>query len=138
METIRNLSLNHSAEGLRKARKLRREMSASERVLWERLRKNRLGFSFKRQVAVGAYVLDFYSPEASLCIEVDGEQHVERRLADAKRDAFLEKKGIGTLRIPSLDLFDPVGRAISHWLDRIQSECELRAQRPAYNVDVIR
>jgi very-short-patch-repair endonuclease len=35
-----------------------------------------------------------------------GEQHLQRKEKDEKRDAFLLEQGIETLRIPSLWLFD--------------------------------
>src|SRR5687768_269602 len=99
---------NHYLRENVRARKLRSEMSVSEKVLWEHLRKKRLeGFGFKRQVPVGPYVLDFYCPQASLCVEIDGEQHALRLDRDARRDQYLREVGIATLRIPSLVLFAP-------------------------------
>ncbi|WP_022971471.1 endonuclease domain-containing protein, partial [Xanthomonas maliensis] len=42
------------------ARMLRREMTAAERVLWQRLRDRRLlGFKFRRQCPIGPYIADF-------------------------------------------------------------------------------
>jgi very-short-patch-repair endonuclease len=102
------LNNTRNPEGLDRARDLRKGMSTSERVLWELSRKDRLGFRFRRQVRVGPYCLDFYCPAASLCVEVDGEQHELRRDRDRERDAFLLERGIETLRIPSLWLFDDV------------------------------
>jgi very-short-patch-repair endonuclease len=105
-------------------------MSVSEQALWLFLRKKRLGFLFRRQYPVGMYVLDFYCPEARLCVEVDGEQHRERVQADAQRDEFLAARGIETLRIPSLDLFEPTGQALKGWLQEVVMRCERRSGRP--------
>ncbi len=107
-------------------------MSVSEKVLWECLRKDKLGFRFKRQESVGPYTLDFYCPEARLCVEVDGEQHAERRTQDEARDDWLGKRGIYTLRVPSLDLFEGTGCVASRWLRTIQEACEKRAGRKAF------
>ena len=41
------------------ARRYRREMSISERVVWSILRQEELGFRFRRQFAIGPYYLDF-------------------------------------------------------------------------------
>lgn len=79
-------------------------MSVSERYLWSHLRKKRLGYSFRRQVPVGPYILDFYCGRAALCIEVDGEQHNLTKGRDDRRDGYLKNLGIETIRIPSLDL----------------------------------
>ncbi|HZZ67079.1 MAG TPA: DUF559 domain-containing protein, partial [Phenylobacterium sp.] len=43
-----------------KGRRLRGNPSATERVLWDRLRQRRLGgLKFRRQMPMGPYVLDF-------------------------------------------------------------------------------
>lgn len=131
---MRRGSLSYDRQHVARARELRAEMGASERVLWERIRKEALGFRFKRQVPVGEYVLDFYCPEAALCVEVDGELHAERGPADASRDAFLDARRIKTMRIASMDLFDPRGLELTRWLERIQKECERRSGRPAYKL----
>lgn len=112
-----------------RARRLREDMSVSERVLWERLRASQIGFSFRRQYAVGPYILDFYCPEARLCVEVDGEQHALRRQKDVLRDRWLAEQRIETIRVPSLDLFDPFHTKTTVWIDKIMQECELRAGR---------
>jgi Protein of unknown function (DUF559) len=55
-----------------RARKLRREMTLPEIVLWQALGKGRLaGLRFRRQNPIGPYILDFYCPSARLAVEVD-------------------------------------------------------------------
>ena len=120
---------NHSQEANKRARELRSEMSVSEKVLWGFLRHKRLGFSFRRQYAVDRYFLDFYCPEAKLCVEVDGEQHLERLDRDAHRDEVLKSLGIETLRIPSLDLFEMTGKGREQALLAIIDACESRTGR---------
>jgi len=81
-------------------------MSLPEVLLWQALRARPDGFKFRHQHPAGPYVLDFYCPEAKLCIEVDGEAHERgNRLArDAERDTLLACHGIETLRIPARDI----------------------------------
>ncbi|MCC7229629.1 MAG: DUF559 domain-containing protein [Fimbriimonadaceae bacterium] len=122
--------MNHSLQQNVRARKLRPEMSVSEKVLWEQLRKKRLGYAFRYQVPVGPSILDFYGAQASLCIEVDGEQHLETQWKDGKRHANLRSVGIETLRIPSLDLFDRDAKVFGSWLDRIGKTCAARCSTP--------
>ena len=70
----------------RKARSLRKTQTDAEARLWFHLRDRDLaGRKFRRQHAVGAYVVDFICLEENLVIEVDGGQHAER----AREDAFL-------------------------------------------------
>jgi very-short-patch-repair endonuclease len=95
------------------ARKLRREMSLPEVILWQHIRGDRLeGLRFRRQHPMGAYVLDFYCDAAKLAVEVDGSQHTlgDNPARDAERDAWFAARGIETLRIPAPEvLADPHG-----------------------------
>ncbi len=71
----------------------------AEQVLWLHLRKNQMdGHAFRRQCAIGPYVLDFFCYEKSVAIELDGSQHAEQVAHDAKRTAWLESRGIKVLR----------------------------------------
>lgn len=116
-------------------KQLRANMSVSEKVLCEAIRKRRLGYQFKRQVSVGRCTLDFYCPEASLNIELDGEQHADRRDQDAARDAFLASCGILVIRIPSLDLFEETGTVAAQWLLRLHELCEARSSAKRWSSD---
>ena len=102
-------------------------MSLSERLLWHHLRNDKVGVRFRRQVRVGPYFLDFYCAKAALCVEVDGEQHADRKHKDAHRDAYLCERNIEALRIPSLDLHDEHARKLGQWLVRIEELCRERA-----------
>lgn len=122
-------SRNHSSEALLRARHMRRTMSVSEKQFWEAVRKRRIGFTCKRQVPVGPYTLDFYFPEARLCVETDGEQHANTVGRDKARDEFLAGRGIITIRIPTLDLFDQTGVPFADWLRMVQDACEARVNK---------
>ena len=108
-------------------RNLRNGTNVSERIVWEFLRKQRTGHAFRRQYPVYEYVLDFYCPQTKVCVEVDGEQHSERRWQDERRDQFLESIGILTIRIPSQDIFDKTGKPLANWLERITRCCDERS-----------
>ena len=84
------------------ARVLRTTMTPSEAMLWERLRDRRfLGLKFRRQHAVGRFVLDFYCDEMRLAVEVDGSVHdgPGQREADEGRQGALEELGIWFVRV---------------------------------------
>ena len=58
------------------AKQLRKEMTKEERHLWyDFLRSYPVRFS--RQKVLGKYIVDFYSAEAKIVIELDGSQHYE-------------------------------------------------------------
>ena len=75
-------------------------MTDAEALLWHLVRNRRLaGAKFRRQHAVGRYILDFYCHEMQLAIELDGGQHAEAREYDGIRDAWLKEQGITVLRV---------------------------------------
>ncbi|WP_255357001.1 endonuclease domain-containing protein [Caulobacter sp. Root655] len=110
----------HAHGAVKRARRLRREMTASERVLWEALR--RFNLHIRRQAPMGRYVLDFVHHGARLVIEVDGGRHdlPEAQLHDAERDAWLNAQGYRVLRIRDRDAFGDADAVA----DRIAAEIQ--------------
>ena len=103
-----------SATAMSSARRLRRQLSLPEMLLWQRLRLTRGDLRFRRQHALGPYVADFYCPAAKLVIEIDGRGHDSRQAKDEKRDAYLISLGLRVSRILAADvLADPDGVADS-------------------------
>ncbi|MGH8532698.1 MAG: endonuclease domain-containing protein [Gammaproteobacteria bacterium] len=106
--------------GLKRARKLRAEISDAEKRLWRHLRKRQLGeYQFRRQHPLGRYVVDFVCLEARLIIEVDGGQHMERAAYDRQRTEWLEQNGFRVLRFWNHEVMnhtDSVMAGISHAL----------------------
>ena len=92
-------------EKSRLARKLRGEMTASETILWSRLRRNQLrGFHFRRQQLIDGFVVDFYCHSARLVVEVDGPIHEQRLEYDAERDRIIHARGLRVLRVRADDV----------------------------------
>jgi len=90
------------------ARRLRRNATIPERMLWNRLRGGRLaGLKFRRQQPIGPYIVDFFCHEVGLVVEVDGRTHDERVKEDSRRDAFLrEQQGLQVLRVSNDDVLN--------------------------------
>jgi very-short-patch-repair endonuclease len=81
------------------ARQLRKDPTPAESRLWLVLRGNKLnGVNFRRQHAIGKYVVDFCSVKKKLAIELDGSQHLEQSEYDIQRTAYLESQGYKVLR----------------------------------------
>ena len=104
------------------ARKLRREMTLPEVLLWEQLRAGKLGMKFRRQHPIGPYIADFYSVSAKLVVEIDGEAHDRGNhpQRDALRDATMQAAGYKVLRIAAVDVLkdlDTVLQTICAWTD---------------------
>ncbi|MFA7601954.1 MAG: endonuclease domain-containing protein [Novosphingobium sp.] len=100
---------------LKRARKLRSEMTLPEGVLWRELRQRPGGLKFRRQHPAGIYVLDFYCAAARLAIEVDGWAHdgMDAAKRDAARSHFLRSQGIATLRVPATAVLEDLPLAVA-------------------------
>lgn len=83
-----------------KARHLRQEDTKAEKILWKILRGSKLGVKWRRQHPIDMYILDFYSPQINLCIELDGSVHniKENKEYDKIRDEYLKNKNIKIIR----------------------------------------
>jgi very-short-patch-repair endonuclease len=81
-----------------KKQSLRNKATVAEKILWSRIRTNKLGVRFHRQFGVGPCILDFYCPSQKLAIELDGEQHKLSKEYDKFRTEYLSAFGIIVLR----------------------------------------
>lgn len=96
--------LRYRPELKQTARKLRKHMTDSERILWSRLRGKQLcSIQFYRQKPIGNYIVDFYGPGAKLVVEIDGSQHFTPETAkkDQIRDDHMKREGLEVLRFSS-------------------------------------
>ena len=94
-----------------RCRRLRRDSTDAEAVLWQHLRGRRMGgFKFRRQYPCGPFYLDFYCPDERLAIELDGGQHFEARgqAYDRHRDEFLAARRITVMRFPCDQVFTEI------------------------------
>lgn len=84
------------------ARRLRRDLSPPEAMLWQKLRGGKAGAKFRRQHSVGPYVVDFYCREARLIVEIDGEAHdrADRPARDEARLTFLSEQATASFASP--------------------------------------
>jgi very-short-patch-repair endonuclease len=89
-------------------KELRNNLTPAEASLWGSLKGSRLGMKFKRQHGVGPYVVDFYCPEFSLAVELEGEVHADpaRQDYDAARHAYLTGVGIRMLYFENRAVFE--------------------------------
>ncbi len=105
------------------ARKLRKNSTKEERILWQLLRNRQfLGLKFKRQFPIGNYVVDFVCEEKKLIIELDGGQHNEAKNIhlDRVRTEFLESKGYTVVRFWNKDINLNISGVYSYLLDFVE------------------
>jgi len=92
---------NHYTKNLRKyAHELRTEtISRAEKHLWKAaLSRNQLGIKFKRQRPIYHFIVDFFSQEIGLIIEIDGNSHMNKGNYDSYRQRKMEKLGYTVVR----------------------------------------
>jgi very-short-patch-repair endonuclease len=115
---------------VKRSKSLRQTMTLPEVLLWNILRGRRSGARFRHQHAAGPYVMDFYCPEAALCVEVDGKAHDmgTNPARDEARDAWLAEQGIKTLRIPAEEILRDMEPVVA----LIREECAARSPSTGY------
>ena len=100
-----------------RAKELRRNMTPEEKVLWQRLRANRLGgFHFRRQQVIDGFIVDFYCHAAGLVVEVDGDVHRQQVEYDAERDRVLAARGLQVMRVSNGEVRDDVEEVLERIL----------------------
>ena len=88
---------HHPPEGaVQRARRLRKDMTDAERVMWRLLREAFPDWRFRKQVPIRHFIVDFASHAGKLVIEIDGGQHATE--VDAPRSAIIEDEGYRVIR----------------------------------------
>jgi len=89
------------------AKKMRKNPTEAEAVLWTYLSNKQRDFRFKRQHPIKYFIADFYCHKAKLVIEIDGGYHQlpEQYEYDKNRDYELEELGLKVLRFTNEQVF---------------------------------
>ena len=103
------------------ARELHNNSTLSEILLWQQLKGGkRKGYDFHRPKPIDEYIVDFFSHELMLAVEIDGESHRLKGEEDEKRQARLEALRVRFLRfadrLVKSDIEAVVG-AIDLWIE---------------------
>ena len=110
----------------KRAKELRRELTPVEIKLWARLRAHRMqDIHFRKQHAIGNYIVDFCTPRRKLIIELDGSQHLEQEEYDLERTAFLESKGYKVIRFWNNEVTNNMDSVLSVIWDVLNQQTQL-------------
>jgi very-short-patch-repair endonuclease len=113
-------SKRSSPKMMHRAGELRRGPTPAEAKLWKYLRSQNLdGTHFRRQYAIGNYIVDFCEPRAKLIIEVDGSQYLDQQDYDHERTQFLKAKGYRVLRFWNNDILQNIEAVMAAVLQTI-------------------
>jgi very-short-patch-repair endonuclease len=99
------------------ARRMRKAMTDAELKLWNELRAHRLmGLSFRRQMPIAGYIVDFACPSHRLIIEIDGSQHAlaPNVSYDETRSQRLRQDGWTVLRFWNDDILRDMDNVCTH------------------------
>ena len=112
---------------------MRQNPTRAENFLWQMLRAKQLGMKFRRQHTVGRFILDFYAPEAKLCVELDGNGHaaLEQIQKDRARDTHLKSLGILVFRIWNNKLLESPEGVLERLYSLVQERTTILERYPA-------
>jgi very-short-patch-repair endonuclease len=106
-----------------RARELRRAMTPAEKKLWQAIRYRQLaGAHFRRQHAIGPYIVDFFCAKAKLVVEVDGDIHGDPQQAayDAQRTNWLnEQKDYDVIRFWNAEVLHNLDGVLARILEAL-------------------
>ncbi len=110
-----------SPKTFRNAQELRQNTTPAEMKLWTYLRRQQIkDVSFRRQHAIGCYIVDFCAPSQKLVIELDGSQHLDQVEYDAERTNFLKSKGYRILRFFNNDVMNDIEGVVKIIMEAIE------------------
>ncbi len=94
-------------------RDFRKNRTKEEDLVWRNLRNRKLlGIKFLRQHPIeyhqhgkrSFFIVDFYSHESALVIEIDGGIHNYQQQEDVQRDDILRSKGLTVIRFTNKEI----------------------------------
>lgn len=108
------------------ARKLRNNSTLPEVILWDKILSKRQlrGYSFLRQRPIGSYIVDFFSKDLKLIIELDGEIHKFQKKKDKEREEETKRKGFSIIRFGNEDVLSGlanVSRTLEYFVDEFET-----------------
>lgn len=114
------------------AERLRRDMTPTEKLLWEKVCKNQLGVRVRRQHPIWKFVADFYCHEVRLVIEIDGGIHLneETEAYDISREIILNEFQIEVIRFTDREVMNEMNNVIGKIKYKIESLKQKLIQKP--------
>ena len=97
------------------ARKMRKDPTKAENVLWQQLRNKKLGGRiFRRQHPIDIFIVDFYCHSERLVIEVDGEVHQDSdiKTRDQGRTDEMGRFGLRVIRFKNEEIMKNIESVI--------------------------
>lgn len=90
------------------AKELRNNVTATEMILWGRLKEYFPKKKFRRQHPISLYIVDMYCHSERLVIEIDGSIHKKEQIKrkDSIRQKDLEELGLKVVRFTTKEIMN--------------------------------
>ncbi len=113
---------NNSHILLDHAKDMRKEPTPSEKILWDELRNQKIGYKFRRQHLIDDFIVDFVCLSKRLVVEVDGEYHETAKQIelDKQRTSRINDAGFKVVRFTNKQVIN----SVSQVLKQIENELE--------------
>src|SRR5690554_2918358 len=133
IETVPNYMTggNNSHLLINEAKRMRKEPTETENILWQELRNNSLGDKFRRQHLIDNFIVDFVCLSKKLVIEVDGGYHstLEQKEYDEQRTFILNKKGFKVIRFTNEEVLTDLENVLQKIKTKLDSLMSSPLQR---------
>ena len=110
-------------DAFEKAKQLRKNLTESEKKLWNYLKMGSIyGLHFRQQHPINQFIADFYCHKVKLVIEADGGIHSlqNRREYDRGREYFMNELGLHVIRFTNEDIMERIDEVVNGIKDRIK------------------
>ena len=101
----------------------RKNQTLAEHVFWQSIKGEQLGVKALRQHIIGDYIADFWIPNCTLIIEVDGAYHAERQQTedDERRESDLNDMGYRVIRFTNEEVVYDTEKTLEIIIKEIES-----------------
>ena len=111
----------YDAKLVPRSRKLRKNETDAEAILWGILRRKGIGgYKFTRQKPIDKFILDFYCSKLLLGVEVDGAIHRQKEKYDDQRTQIINYYDIKVIRFRNEEIFDELPAVAKKMQEEIQ------------------
>jgi len=111
------------------ARQNRKNPTEAEEKLWEALRNHAIGSRFRRQHAIGSFIVDFVCIDKKLIIEVDGPIHEQQKREDEERTSFLNSEGFQVMRFANHEVLNDLQTVLEKIKNNLTSSSQNSEQK---------
>ena len=125
MKSKRSQYYGASIKTISRTKKLRRDGTSAEKLLWEIIRDRGVsGYKFRRQHPIRYFIVDFYCHEARLVVELDGDIHEisEIKEYDKNREEIIRELGLHVIRFTNEEVFsqpENVVKVMENYLNKL-------------------